>query len=131
MRVDVRATSERARANGTRERAQVEVTLHVRAQVLASRELVLAHVALERSKARVYAQVNVEVALIGERLGARQTRVYLGPRAAIGAVRCLHRVLSAWHAIHGLLLLIVRVVSARFHWRRVRTQVVATATATI
>ncbi|RNA11572.1 hypothetical protein BpHYR1_029718 [Brachionus plicatilis] len=66
----VRLASKASVAYGTGERSQVQVALHVRAQIFASRKLSLTNVALERSKARVDAHVHVQVALVGERLGA-------------------------------------------------------------
>lgn len=125
------STPKRTRANGTRERPQVEVTPHVRAQILASRELVLAHVALERPETGVYAQVHVEIALTAERFRARQARVDLvvGPVA-----RRVDRVLRARHTVdhliahlgylNRLLLLLLMVIHHRrtVVWYRTRSR---------
>lgn len=88
VRVEMRSPAEGARANRTSERTQIEMTAHVRAQILASRELVLAHVALERPKAGVNAQMHVQVAQIRERLRARETRVRLARASRAHCVLC-------------------------------------------
>lgn len=56
---NVRSASKRARANRAGKRAQVEMALHVRAKILASRELMLANVAFEWTKSGVDSQVDV------------------------------------------------------------------------
>jgi hypothetical protein len=58
VRGDMGATTEAFVANGTREGSQLEMALHVAAQVFSTRELALADVTFKWSKTGVYAHMN-------------------------------------------------------------------------